>query len=99
MTLTPAEVEHVAQLARLKLSPEELEQMRVQLSSILDYIASLQEVSIEGVPPTEQMSNLSTVMRSDEVLPPLPHREALANAPDQRDGMFRVRAIFDDQAE
>jgi aspartyl-tRNA(Asn)/glutamyl-tRNA(Gln) amidotransferase subunit C len=96
MTLTPAEVEHVAQLARLKLPPEELEHMRVQLSSILDYIASLQEVSIEGVPPTEQMSNLASVMRSDEVRDPLSNEEALANAPDQRDGMFRVRAIFEE---
>lgn len=96
MTLTHADVEHVARLARLHMSSEELENMRVQLSAILDYVALLQELNVDGVPPTTQISGLSTVTRPDEVVPDISREEALANAPEQRDGMFRVRAVFDE---
>lgn len=96
MALTQAEVEHVARLARMQLAPEELERMRAQLSAILDYMAMLQEVDVEGVPPTAQVTGLSSVMRPDEVQPSLPREEVLANAPDQREGMFRVKAVFDE---
>lgn len=96
MAFTQADVEHVARLARLKLSPEELERMCAQLSAILDYMAMLQEVDVEGVPPTAQVTGLSSVMRPDEVEPSLAHEHALVNAPDHRDGMFRVKAVFDD---
>jgi aspartyl-tRNA(Asn)/glutamyl-tRNA(Gln) amidotransferase subunit C len=95
MALTPAEVAHVARLARLSLSEEELARMGSQLSNILAYIEMLQEVDVSGVPPTAQVTNLETVMRPDEVAPPLPREEALSNAPDQRDGMFRVKAVLD----
>jgi aspartyl-tRNA(Asn)/glutamyl-tRNA(Gln) amidotransferase subunit C len=96
MTLTRAEVEHVARLARMRLHPEELEQMRVQLSAILDYIETLQEVEVEGVPVTDQITGLQTLMRPDVVTGSLTQEQVLANAPDQRDGMFRVRAILDE---
>jgi len=96
MALTNAEVEHVARLARLHLSPDELERMRGQLSDILDYIAMLQEVDVEGVPPTAQVTGLTSVMRSDVPVGKLSREEALRNAPDKQDGMFRVRAVFDE---
>ncbi len=96
MPLSPQEVLHVARLARLRLDPEELERMRSQLSAILDHIAMLQEVDVSGVPPTAQVTNLVTVLRPDEVTEELSREAALANAPDQRDGMFRVRAVFDE---
>lgn len=96
MSLTLAEVEHVSRLARMQLSTDELEHMRLQLSAILDYIALLQEVDVEGVPPTAQVTGLFSVMRPDEVQSGLTRKEALQNAPDQRDGMFRVRAVFED---
>lgn len=95
MALSQQEVIHVARLARLRLGPDELELMRSQLSNILDYIALLQEVDVAGVPPTAQVTELVTVMRPDEVTEGLSREAALANAPDQRDGMFRVRAVFD----
>lgn len=97
MALTQAEVEHVARLARLKLTPEELERMRAQLSAILDYMEMLQEVDVTGVPPTAQVTGLASVMRPDEVEPSLPREEVLANAPDHRKGMFRVKAVFEDE--
>ncbi len=96
MALTTTEVAHVAQLARLRLSTEELEQMRNQLSHILDYIAMLQDVDVTGVPPTAQVTGLATVMRPDRVVGALDREEVLANAPDQAAGMFRVRAVFDE---
>jgi aspartyl-tRNA(Asn)/glutamyl-tRNA(Gln) amidotransferase subunit C len=96
MALTTKEVEHVAQLARLRLAPEEIETMRVQLSNILDYIDMLKEVDVTAVPPTAQVTDLLNIMRADEVRSSLPREDVLANAPDQHDGMFRVKAIFEE---
>jgi aspartyl-tRNA(Asn)/glutamyl-tRNA(Gln) amidotransferase subunit C len=96
MALTTAEVEHVAHLARLRLSPEELEKMRAQLSQILGHFASLSEVDVSNVTPTAQVTGLVNVMRLDEERPSLPRDDVLANAPAQRDGMFQVKAIFEE---
>jgi aspartyl-tRNA(Asn)/glutamyl-tRNA(Gln) amidotransferase subunit C len=96
MALTIEEVKHVARLAGLRLSSEELETMRAQLSHILDYIDMLKEVDVGDVPPTAQVTELLNVMRADEVRPSMPREDVLANAPDQQDGMFRVKAIFDE---
>ena len=96
MALTTKEVEHVAQLARLRLTPEEIETMRAQLSNILEYIDMLKEVDVADVPPTAQVTDLLNILRADDVRPSLPREDVLANAPDQQDGMFRVKAIFDE---
>lgn len=96
MALTSAEVAHVARLARLSLGDDELERMRSQLSNILAYIELLQEVDVEGVAPTAQVTGLSTVLRPDAVTERLTREQVLANAPDQRDGMFRVKGVFDE---
>jgi aspartyl-tRNA(Asn)/glutamyl-tRNA(Gln) amidotransferase subunit C len=97
MSLTLTEVEHVARLARMRLSTEELERMRIQLSAVLDYVNTLQEVDVTGVEPTAQVTGLTSLMRDDTPHPALSREQVLANAPDQRDGMFRVRAIFDEE--
>ncbi|HNP85720.1 MAG TPA: Asp-tRNA(Asn)/Glu-tRNA(Gln) amidotransferase subunit GatC [Kouleothrix sp.] len=89
-----AEVEHVAHLARLRLSADELEKLQHELSHILDYIDMLKEVDVSSIAPTAQVTDLANVMRDDEVRPSLPREAVLANAPDQRDGMFRVKDIF-----
>lgn len=96
MALSEAEVRHVARLARIALSDEEITLMQAQLSAILDYIAMLQEVDVSNVPPTAQVTGLTTVWRPDVVGEMLTQEQALANAPDQQDGMFRVRAVFDE---
>ena len=96
MSLTINEVQHVAHLARLRLSPEELEQLRSELSRILDYMDMLKEVDVSSVAPTAQVTDAVNVVRDDEVRPSLPREDVLANAPDQRDGMFRVKAIFEE---
>lgn len=96
MELTHAEVQHVARLARMQLSPDEIEHMREQLSAILDYIQMLQEVDVDGVEPTSQITGLTTLMRPDEVNSTLTQEQVLSNAPDHADGMFRVKAIFEE---
>lgn len=96
MALTSAEVTHVARLARLSLDPSEIERMRSQLSHILDYIQLLQEVDVSGVGLTAQVTGLTTVLREDAVTERLEREAALANAPDQRAGMFRVKAVFEE---
>jgi aspartyl-tRNA(Asn)/glutamyl-tRNA(Gln) amidotransferase subunit C len=96
MALTPAEVAHVARLARLSLDEAELERMRGQLSHILEYIEMLQEVDVAGVEPTAQVTGLATVLRPDAVTEGLSREQVLANAPDKREGMFRVKAVFEE---
>ncbi len=97
MVLTLDDVAHVARLARLRLSPVELEKMRDQLSNILDHFQMLQQIDVSTVPPTAQVTDLVNVLREDEIRPSLPREQALANAPEQQDGMFRVRAIFEEE--
>jgi aspartyl-tRNA(Asn)/glutamyl-tRNA(Gln) amidotransferase subunit C len=94
MALTIEEVQHVAHLARLRLSDDELSKLQGELSHILGYIDMLSEVDVSDVAPTAQVTDLANVMREDEVRPSLPREGVLANAPDQRDGTFRVKEIF-----
>ncbi len=96
MSLTSDQVAHVARLARLSLSADELERMRSQLSNILAYIEVLQEVDVSGVALTAQVTGLTTVLRPDVVRDGLSREAVLANAPDQRDGMFRVKPVFEE---
>ena len=84
MSLTSEQVRWVAHLARLELTDAELETMTRQLSSIVDYVAQLQEVNTEGVEPLAHALAVHNVFRDDEPRPSLPVDEALANAPDRR---------------
>jgi aspartyl-tRNA(Asn)/glutamyl-tRNA(Gln) amidotransferase subunit C len=95
MALTRAEVDHVAELARLGLSAEEKELYREQLSAILDYARVLNSLDTEAIPPTASVLPLRNVMRADVAGPSLSPADALSNAPRQVDGEFMVRAIFD----
>ena len=70
--------------------------MRLQLSSILDHIQSLQEVDVTGIPITSQVTDLTNVMRDDVVNSALPTDAALANAPDRDGNYFRVKAVFEE---
>ena len=90
------EVQHVARLARLHLSDEELERMREQLDAILAYIDKLRELDVEGVEPTSHAVPLVDVMRDDALAPCLPQEAALANAPDRDGEFFRVPRIIED---
>lgn len=94
MSLTHSDVEHIAQLARLGLSPDEIEQMRDQLSSILGHIAVLQQIDTAQIPPTAQVNQLTNVFRDDIVRPSLSQDTALANAPSSHNGFIEVRAVL-----
>ncbi len=95
MKLDRATVEHIAALARIGLSDDEMERMQEQLSSILDHISSLQEVDTDDIPPTAQVIQLQNVMRDDVVQPSLSRDEVLANAPRSEDGYLKVNAVLD----
>ncbi len=96
MSLTRAQVEHIAELAKLKLSDAEFDKMTQQLSAILDYAARLNELDTDAIPPTASVVPLQNVMREDHVVPSMPRADVLANAPDkdERAEFFRVRAIL-----
>ena len=95
MRLSPAEVEHVAELARLALSDQEKELFREQLSSILEYVERLQQLDTGAIPPTATVLPLENVMRDDEVQPSLPLADVLANAPDVEANCFRVPVVLE----
>jgi aspartyl-tRNA(Asn)/glutamyl-tRNA(Gln) amidotransferase subunit C len=88
-------VEHIAELAKLKLTEDEINLYAEQLSAILDYAESLQEIDTSAIPPTASVLPLRNVLRPDVAQPSLPRDEALANTADQADGQFRVDAILD----
>ena len=94
--ITPAEVAHVARLARLALAPEELERMRGELDRILTYVDMLRSVDVEGVEPTSHTVALTNVAREDEPWPSLPREAMLGNAPDPAGEFFRVPRIIEE---
>lgn len=96
MKLSEDEVRHVAELAKLKLTDDEVALYAEQLSEILDYAEQLQEIDTSTVPPTPYVLPLENIMREDVAAPGLTNDEALANAPDSEGGFFRVKAVFDD---
>jgi aspartyl-tRNA(Asn)/glutamyl-tRNA(Gln) amidotransferase subunit C len=84
------EVLHVARLARLELSEEEIEPMARELSAVLDHIATIGELDLEDVPPTSHVVEVTGGLRADEPRPSLPRALALAQAPDVGDEGFQV---------
>lgn len=94
MAISREEVEKVALLARLLLSPEEVELMTTQLGQILDYMALLREVNTEGVEPMAHAVDMANVFREDRVEPSLSRELALANAPNRDEECYRVPAVL-----
>jgi aspartyl-tRNA(Asn)/glutamyl-tRNA(Gln) amidotransferase subunit C len=84
------QVLHVAKLARLELTEDEVERMSGELSSILEAIERIAELDLEGVEPTSHVVSLENVLRPDEPRPCLPRERALENAPDADGVGFRV---------
>jgi len=97
MEISKELVEHVAKLARLEVSEDEKAMFARQLSAILTYMDQLKEVDTEGVEPTATVLPTENVFREDAVKPSLTQERALANAPDQADGLFRVPKILEDR--
>ena len=84
------QVLHVARLARLELSEDEVDRIAGELSKILDHLERIGELDLEGVPPTSHVIEVDSALRPDEPRPSLPREVALAAAPDVADEGFRV---------
>lgn len=95
-SITRADVEHVADLARLHLTEEELDRMQVQLSNILGAIETLRDVDTSHVGPTASVIQLENVMREDVPAPPMARGAALANAPLRDDPFLRVPTVLEE---
>ncbi len=95
MKLSREEVKHLALLARLGLSEDDVERFREQLSNILDNFAILQQVDTADSAPTAHSIALENILRDDESTPSLPAEEVLSNAPNREEGYFKVRAVLE----
>lgn len=96
MTISREQVEHIAELAKLSLTDEELDTYAEQLSAILGYVEQLNELDTSAIPPTASVLPLQNVLRADEARPSLPNEAALRNAPDAAKEQFRVSAVLDE---
>ena len=97
MKLKKTDIEHIAKLARLDLTPRELKKYGSQLSDILSYIEKLQEVDVEGVEPTSQVTGLEDVLREDVVKDwdKNEREEALKQSPDLEGGQIKVKRVLE----
>jgi aspartyl-tRNA(Asn)/glutamyl-tRNA(Gln) amidotransferase subunit C len=96
MALTRDEVLHVAKLARVGVTDDDVTKFQHQLSDILDHFSALNEIDTTDVPPTTQSLPLENVMARDEPVASLPQADVLHNAPEQQDGQLRVRAVLEE---
>ncbi len=95
MVLTPEEVQHIANLARLELTQEELERYSQQLSRILEYFRQLQAVDTTDIPPTTSGFMGSENLRPDDPRLDFQIEDLLRNAPDSQERQFRVPPVFE----
>ncbi len=95
MSLTLAEVEHIAKLARLTLSDEEKSRYREQLSSILDYVTMLQELDTTAISSASGVQPDECPLRVDEASAPMSTSDLLKNAPETNKNQFRVPPVFE----
>lgn len=89
------DIDHLAKLARLALTPEEKAKFSAQLGDILGHIEQLKQVNVDGVEPTAHATPIFNVLQADEPRPGLPVEDALRNAPAQRDHMVLVPRVVE----
>ncbi|HAR21843.1 MAG: Asp-tRNA(Asn)/Glu-tRNA(Gln) amidotransferase subunit GatC [Cryomorphaceae bacterium] len=90
MEISKEQIKHLAHLSRLELSEAEIDAMQGDMSKILDFVAQVEKLDLEGVEPLTQMSKSVNVMRQDEVANMISKEDALKNAPDANSDYFRV---------
>jgi len=96
MKLSREEVLHIASLARLGVTEDEVDRLSEQLSIMLDYFQVLQKIDTAEVMPTAQPNALQNVTMSDEVRPSLSSQEVIANAPQREDDFFKVKIVLEE---
>ncbi|MCE9613666.1 MAG: Asp-tRNA(Asn)/Glu-tRNA(Gln) amidotransferase subunit GatC [Lentisphaerae bacterium] len=89
------DVRYVANLARLHLTDAEIDTFQGQLSQIVDYVQTINQLDLTGIAPTSHAHPLENVFRADEVKPSLDRAEVMRNAPQSRDGQFIVPKIVE----
>ncbi|MGA9292546.1 MAG: Asp-tRNA(Asn)/Glu-tRNA(Gln) amidotransferase subunit GatC [Ignavibacteriaceae bacterium] len=94
MAVTIKDVEHIAELARLKFKEKELENFTHQLNDILSYVEKLNELDTENVEPLSHPVENTNVFREDEVKPSVSREDALKNAPDKNESFFKVPKVI-----
>ena len=95
--ITAEQVAHLAHLARIDLSPDEITSLTIELGQIVDAVAKVTEVATPDVPATSHPMPLTNVFREDTVVPSLTVEQALSGAPDHDGDKFRVPAILDEE--
>ncbi|MED3574060.1 Asp-tRNA(Asn)/Glu-tRNA(Gln) amidotransferase subunit GatC [Cytobacillus praedii] len=93
--ISPDQVKHVANLARLAITEEETEKFTNQLDAIISFAEQLNEINTDGVEPTSHVLDLKNVMREDIPQEGLPQSEVLKNAPEHQDGQVKVPSIME----
>ncbi len=94
MSVSRKDVEHIAELARLKFNDEELDSFTNQLNEILTYVDKLNELDTENVEPLSHPVENSNVFRDDKIKPSVPKEEALINAPEKDENFFKVPKVI-----
>ena len=95
MAEVPIDIDHVARLARLALTPEEKQRFAAQFGRLFEFIAELQQLDVEEIPATAQVIPIHNVLRDDELRPCLSQADALANAPDREGPYFKTPRILE----
>ena len=95
MKLTTEEVRHIAMLARVGMTDEEIERMRDEMSSILENFDILSQVDTSGVEPTGHSVDVHTVLRDDSIRESSSQEDVLANAPSSEEEFIRIRAVLE----
>jgi aspartyl-tRNA(Asn)/glutamyl-tRNA(Gln) amidotransferase subunit C len=96
MKLSREEVLHIAALARVGMTEDDILKFQCQLSNILENFEALKQVDTEGIPPTAQPNALCNVLKVDTACPSLSPEQVLANAPRREGEFFRIRAVLEE---
>lgn len=95
MKLLKKQVEHIARLARIKLTDREKDKYQSELSSILDFVEQLNKVDVAGIEPTAQITGLKNVKRLDKVKPFVKPDKLIEQAPERKDRFVKVKAVIE----
>ena len=92
--LSKEEVIKIAKLARIALTEKEVEKFQKELSTVLDYVEELKQVNVDGLEEVAQVTGLVNVQRDDKVVDATNHKEIFSQAPEMKDGYYKVKAIL-----
>jgi len=95
MSISNQTIQYLADLARIELNPEELAKLSTELKSILDFVDTLKEVSVDGILPTSSVFEVENILRADQTKPSLSKEKALKISSHQKNGFFLVPKVLE----